>query len=59
MKYDYRNIPEQFTVKAQETLIPTRLCKMVASVEAANFNCQCDQIQNCKGGCETIRFSHG
>ena len=27
-------IPEQFTVKAQEPLIPTRLYKMVASMEA-------------------------
>ena len=27
---------------------------MVASMEATIFNCQCDQMQNCKGGCETI-----
>ena len=47
-------IPEQFTVKAQEPLIPTWLYKMVASVEAAIFNCQYDQMQNCEGDCETI-----
>jgi hypothetical protein len=23
-------------------------------MEAAIFNCQCDQMQNCEGGCETI-----
>ena len=22
-------------------------------MEAAIFNCQCDQMQNCEGGCET------
>ena len=27
---------------------------MVASVEPAIFNCQCDQMQDCEGGCETI-----
>ena len=27
---------------------------MVASTQAAIFNCQCDQTQNCEGGCETI-----
>ena len=27
---------------------------MVASIQAAIFKCQCDQMQNCKGGCETI-----
>lgn len=27
---------------------------MVASMEAAIFNCQCDQMQNCEGGCETF-----
>ena len=47
-------IPKQFTVKAQEPLIPTWLYKMIASMEAAIFNCQCDQILNCEGGCETI-----
>ena len=32
---------------------------MVASLEAAIFNCQCDQMQNCVVGCETIyKFSH-
>ena len=41
-------IPEQFTVKAQELLIPTWLYKMVASMEAAIFNCQCDQMQSCE-----------
>ena len=47
-------IPEQLTVKAQEPLIPTLLYKMLASMEAAISNCQCDQMQNCEGGCETI-----
>ena len=47
-------IPEQFTVKAQKDLIPWWLFKMVASMEAAVFNCQCDQMQNCEGDCETI-----
>ena len=23
-------------------------------IEAAIFNCQCDRMQNCEGGCETI-----
>ena len=46
--------PEQLTVKAQEPLIPTWLYKVVASVEDAVFNCQCDQMQNCEGGCETM-----
>ena len=50
-------IPEQFTAKAQENLIPTWLYKMIASMEAAVFNCQCDQMQNCEGGCETIYSS--
>ena len=27
---------------------------MVVSVKAAIINCQCDQMQNCEGGCETI-----
>ena len=36
-------------MKAQEPLIPTRLYKMVASMEAAIFSCQCDQMQNCEG----------
>ena len=45
-------IPEQFTVEAQEPLIHTRLHKMVAFMEAAIFNCQCDQMQNCEGDCE-------
>ena len=28
---------------------------MVASTEAAAiFNCQCDQMQNCKNSCETV-----
>jgi hypothetical protein len=26
--------------------------KMV--MEAAIFNCHCDQMQNCEGGCETV-----
>ena len=47
-------IPEQFTVKDQESWIPTLLYKMVASMEAAIFNCQCNQMQNSEGGCETI-----
>ena len=25
-------------------------------MEAAIFNCQCDQMQNCEGGCETIYY---
>ena len=29
---------------------------MVASMKAAIFNCQCDQMQNCEGGCVTIYF---
>ena len=49
-----RFIPEQFAVKAQEPLIQTWLYKMVASMEAAIFNCQCDQMQNCEGDCETM-----
>ena len=48
------HIPEQFTVKAQEPLILTWLYEMVASMEAAIFNCQCDQMQNCEVSCETI-----
>ena len=47
-------IPEQFAVKAQEPLIPTWLCKMVASMEGAIFNCQCDQMQYYEGSCEII-----
>ena len=27
---------------------------MVVSKDAAIFNCQYDQMQNCEGGCETI-----
>ena len=27
---------------------------MIASMKAAIFNYQCDQMQNCEGGCETI-----
>ena len=27
---------------------------MVASMKTAIFNCQCDQMKNCEGGCETI-----
>ena len=46
-------IPEQFTVNSLEPLIPKWLYKMVASMQAAIFNCQCDQMQNCEGGCET------
>ena len=46
--------PEQFTVKAKEPLIPKWLYNMVASMEAAIFSCQCDQMQNCEGGCDTI-----
>ena len=34
--------------------IPKWLYKMDASMEAAIFNCQCDQMQNCEGDCETI-----
>ena len=49
-------IPEQFTAKAQEPLISTWMYKMVASMEAAIFSCQCDQMQDCEGGCETIYF---
>ena len=41
-------------MKAQEPVISTWLYKMVASMEAAIFNCHCDQMQNCEGGCETI-----
>ena len=40
--------------RPQEPLIPTWLYKMVASLEAAILNCQCDQMPNRKGGCETI-----
>ena len=29
---------------------------MIASMEAALFNCRCDQMQNCEGGCETIHY---
>ena len=48
-------IPEQFTaVQAQEPLISKRLYKKIASMEAAIFNCQCDQMQDCEDGCETI-----
>jgi len=47
-------IPEQFTVKARVSLIPTWLYKTVASMVAAIFNCQSDQTQNCEGRCETI-----
>ena len=36
-------------MKAQERLIPTWLYKMVASMEGAIFNCQCDQMQTCEG----------
>ena len=50
-------IPEHFTVKVQEPLIPTWLYKMVASMKAAIFNCQCAQMQSCEGGCETIYVS--
>jgi len=25
-------------------------------MEAAIFNCQCDQMQNCEGGCETVYY---
>ena len=53
IKYLLNN--EQFTVKAQEPSIPTWLYKMVASMEAVIFNCQCDKMQNCEGGCETIQ----
>ena len=49
-------VPEQFTVRVREPLIPMRLYKMVASMEAAIFNCQCDQMQNCDGGCETMYY---
>ena len=41
-------------MEAKEPLIPMWLYKMVASMEAAIFNCQCDQMQKCKGGCEAI-----
>ena len=41
-------------MKAQEPVIPTWQYKMVASMEAVIFNCHCDQMQNCEGGCETI-----
>ena len=41
----------------KEPLIPTWLYKMVASMEAAIFNSQCDQTQNCQGGCDTIYAS--
>jgi len=51
-------VPEQFTVKAQEPLIPTWLYKMVASMEAVIFNCQCDQMQNCVDVCEAIYYKH-
>ena len=47
-------ISEQFTVKAKEPLILTWLYKKVASMEDAIFNCQCEQVKNCQGGCETI-----
>ena len=50
-------IPERFTVMAQEPLIPTWLYKVVTSMEAAIFNCQCDQMRNCEGGCETVYFN--
>ena len=30
---------------------------MVASTEAAIFNCQCEQILNCEGGFDTIYFN--
>ena len=41
-------------MKDQEPSIPTCLYKMVAFMEVAIFNCQCDQMHNCEGGCETI-----
>ena len=44
----------KFTVKAQEFLIPTWMRKMVAAMEAAIFNCQCDRMQNCEDRCEII-----
>ena len=47
-------ILEQFTVMAQRSLIPTLLYKMDASMKAAIFNCQCDQMQSCEGSCEAI-----
>ena len=50
-------IPEQVTVKAQEPLIPKWLYKICTSMEAAIFNCQCDQMQNSEGGCEAINWS--
>ena len=28
-------------------------------MEAAIFNCQCDQMQNFEGGCETIYYVYG
>jgi len=31
---------------------------MVASMAAAIFNCQRDQMQNCEGGCEAIYTRH-
>ena len=41
-------------MKVQKPLIPTWLYKMVASMEATICNCQCNQMQNCEGDCETI-----
>ena len=50
--------PEQLTVNAQEPLISTWLYKMVVSMEAAIFSCQCDPMQNCEGSCETIYYDN-
>ena len=44
-------------MKTQEPLIPTWLYKMIAFMEAAIFDCQCYQIQNCEGDCETLYYS--
>ena len=41
-------IPEQFTEKSQEPLIPTWLDKMTASMEAAIFDCQWLSVTRCK-----------
>ena len=46
-------IPEQFTVKAQEFLISTWL-QDDRFHGGCIFNCECDHMQNCEGGCETI-----
>ena len=56
MQLETLRFPEQFTVKAQEPLLAClSVGVQMAATGGRHLNLsQCDQMQNCEGGCATI-----